>query len=105
MATKAQLFVKRLGKEVPAYRHDENLGLYLDEATKTWVGIHVHTGEHLEGPSGRFKKKRACIKFLSFFEDMNWDVSTQEEMFSRNGGFEVVNEIYQRAATEAIKED
>lgn len=105
MAQKANLFVKRLGKEVPAYRHDENLGLYLDEETKTWCGLHVKTGEHLEGPSGRFKKKRACIKFLSFFENMDWDVSTQEEMFERNGGFEAVNGIYQKAALAGIEVD
>lgn len=102
MATKGT--IKRAdGAEFEGYHHDKNLGLFLNPETNLWQGIHLATGNYISGPRGKFKRKRSCIRFLEHFENLNWDVATDEEMLEANGGFDAVKVIYDKAYEEAMK--
>ena len=94
MASKHTFHVNRLNTTVDGYKVNEFLGLYLDEEDKLWKGIHLVTGDDLVGPHGRWKKKRSCLAFVESFIDMDWDVVDEEDMYSKNGGFETVKDRY-----------
>lgn len=101
MATKSQFHVKRLDKTVDGYKVDDNLGLYLDDEDKLWRGCHLPTGQDLVGRDGKWKKKRACLAFVESFVDFDWQVETEEELYERNGGFDVVKDVYLVAVKKA----
>lgn len=94
MASKSNFHVNRLNKTVDGYRVNEQLGLYLDAEENLWRGIHLKTGDDIVGPHGRWKKKRSCLAFIESFVDFDWDVVDEEDMYSKNNGFEVVKERY-----------
>lgn len=101
MASKSQFHVNRLNKTVDGYKVDDYLGLYLDDEDKLWRGCHLPTGQDLIGRDGTWKKKRACLAFVESFVDFDWQVETEDELYERNGGFEVVKERYFEAVRKA----
>lgn len=94
MATKHNFYVKRLDKEVDGYKHNDDIGLYLDDETKLWSAVHLRSGHVLEGLDGQWKMKRQCLEFIKGVEGLNYDVSTNEELIEKNGGFDAVLAIY-----------
>jgi len=97
MATKQKLTIHRLNTVVDGYAHNEHLGLYLDPSDNFWRAVHIATGKDLEGPSGRWKKKRSCLAFVEAFSNFDWSVETEEELYERNGGFDSLVEKYAEA--------
>lgn len=97
MATKAKFQVKRLSQEIDGYKVNDFLGLYLDPNDNLWRGCHLKTGNDLDGPDGRWKKKRSCLSFVESFIDLDWEVENADEMYERNGGFAAMLDRYRGA--------
>jgi len=103
MASKQKLQIKRLNQTVDGYAHNDFLGLYLDPEDNLWRAVHIASGSDLEGPTGTWRKKRACLAFISGLENMDWNIMSEAEMLDKNGGWDSVVEIY-KAAVELGRE-
>jgi len=97
MASKHKFHANRLNETIDGYKVNDFLGLYLDPNDNLWRGCHLKTGKDLEGPNGRWKKKRACLSFVEAFIDLEWDVTNENEMYAQNGGYDAVFERYKIA--------
>jgi len=97
VASKHKFHVNRLKQEIDGYKVNDFLGLYLHPEDNLWRGCHLKTGDDLVGPSGTWRKKRACLAFVESFVALEWDVVTENEMYAQNGGYDAVFERYKIA--------